>query len=72
LREAKDDSPRGAHSAHPPPPHPLSPLSLRTFTNNTSAAGYLWAVDPYGGGSDDFVTAMPYYLIGAAWDRGGR
>jgi hypothetical protein len=34
------------------------------------ASGALWAVDPYGGGSDDFVTPINnFYLIGAAWDR---
>ena len=37
-----------------------------TLTNATATRGALWAVDPYGGGSDDFVTAFPYYLIGAA------
>ncbi len=42
-----------------------------TFTNNTNANGYLWAVDPYGGGSDDYVTEFDYYLVGAAWDRQG-
>ena len=40
-----------------------------TLSNATAARGALWAVDPYGGGSDDYVTAFPYYLIGAAWDR---
>jgi hypothetical protein len=40
-----------------------------TLTNATAARGALWAVDPYGGGSDDIVTAFGYYLIGAAWDR---
>ena len=40
-----------------------------TLTNATAARGALWAVDPYGGGSDDIVTTFPYYLIGAAWDR---
>lgn len=42
-----------------------------TSSNSTDASGALWAVDPYGGGSDDFVTALDYYLIGAAWDREG-
>jgi hypothetical protein len=42
-----------------------------TLTNATSARGVLWAVDPYGGGSDDFVTPLSYVLIGAAWDREG-
>lgn len=40
-----------------------------TPTNATDVEGVLWAVQPYGG-SDDFVTALPYYLIGAAWDMG--
>ena len=30
-----------------------------TPANSSSAAGYLWAVDPYGGGSDDEVTEFP-------------
>ena len=40
-----------------------------TMTNATAARGALWAVDPYGGGSDNEVTAFGYMLIGAAWDR---
>ncbi len=43
-----------------------------TGTNDTSVSGALWAVDPYGGSADDFVTALDYMLIGAAWDREGR
>ena len=31
--------------------------------------GWLWAVDPYGGGSDDEVSPIAYDLIGAAWTR---
>ena len=27
-------------------------------------------VDPYGGGTDDFVTPMAFHLIAAAWDDG--
>ena len=40
-----------------------------TLSNATAARGVLWSVDPYGGGSDDYVTTFPYYLVGAAWDR---
>jgi hypothetical protein len=40
-----------------------------TLSNATAARGAIWAVDPYGGGSDDEVTAFGYYLIGSAWDR---
>jgi hypothetical protein len=43
-----------------------------TPANSTDATGALWAVDPYGGGSDDFVSPIDFYLIGAAWDREGR
>lgn len=39
-----------------------------TPTNATGVSGYAWAVEPYGGGSDDFVTEFGYYLIDAAWD----
>ena len=34
-----------------------------TAANNTDTNGYLWAVDPYGGGSDDVVTEFGYYLV---------
>jgi hypothetical protein len=40
-----------------------------TETNSTTASGVLWAVDPYGGGSDDFTSPIDFVLIGAAWDR---
>lgn len=40
--------------------------------NNDTAQGLIWAVDPYGGGTDDFTTPIDYVLIGASWDRGGR
>jgi len=40
-----------------------------TLSNATAARGVLWAVDPYGGGSDDYVSVFPYFLVGAAWDR---
>jgi hypothetical protein len=43
----------------------------QTLANATNAAGELWAVDPYGGGSDDFTTPIDFFLIGAAWSRGG-
>ena len=42
------------------------------LTNASHAAGLLWSVDPYGGGTDDTTAPIPYMLIGAAWDRGGR
>lgn len=39
-----------------------------TPTNaTTGVSGYLWDVQPYGG-SDDYVTPLSYYLIGAAMD----
>ena len=37
--------------------------------NATKAAGWLWAVSPYGG-SDDFVSRVDTYLLGAAFDSG--
>ncbi len=40
-----------------------------TLSNATDVKGYTWAVDPYGGGGDDFVAPIPFYLIGAAWTR---
>jgi hypothetical protein len=40
-----------------------------TLSNASTTKGAIWAVDPYGGGSDDIVTAFSYYLVGAAWDR---
>lgn len=40
-----------------------------TRTNVSATEGFLWSVDPYGGGSDDEVAAFHYLLIGAAWDR---
>ena len=40
------------------------------YTNLTATAGLLWDVDPYGGGTDDYTTALPYRLIAAAWDDG--
>jgi hypothetical protein len=40
-----------------------------TLPNSTTASGVLWAVDPYGGGSDDFTSPVGFVLIGAAWDR---
>ena len=42
-----------------------------TIANGSNTAGSLWAVDPYGGGTDDFMSKISYYLIGAAWSRGG-
>jgi hypothetical protein len=42
---------------------------LYTPTNSSGVPGFLWAVQPYGG-SDETLTASPYYLIGAAWDKG--
>lgn len=36
--------------------------------SGTPTSGYLWSVDPYGGGSDDFVSPITYFLVGAAWD----
>jgi hypothetical protein len=45
------------------PPHEL--------TNQTNVKGETWSVDPYGGGTDDFTSPVNYYLIGAAWTRGG-
>ena len=41
------------------------------YNSTTATAGLLWSVDPYGGGTDDFVTPLPYRLISAAWAQGG-
>ena len=35
---------------------------------NQTANGWVWAVDPYGGGADDYVSPVVGNLVGAAWD----
>ena len=42
------------------------------LTNVSHAAGLLWDVDPYGGGTADDTHPIDYMLVGASWDRGGR
>lgn len=39
-----------------------------TAYNNSAASGFVWSVDPYGAGSDDFLTPITYQLLAAAWD----
>jgi len=63
-----DSVPNGMLTAASDSSHYLAAFYPQTTpVNATDAKGWLWAVAPFGG-SDDFVSRIDTYLIGAAFD----